>query len=59
VTGRSDPHDVDPADGTVPADEPPSADPALDDLAPEAVEEARRWKDFPTQDPESSTGLDV
>lgn len=33
--------------------------PEEDPLPPEAVEEARRWKDVPMQNPEDSTGIDV
>ena len=32
---------------------------AVDDLPPEAVEEAQRWEDIPVQEPEESTGIDV
>jgi hypothetical protein len=32
---------------------------AVDDLPPEAVEEAQRWEDVPGQEPEESTGIDV
>ncbi len=39
--------------------ETPESSGDVDEIPPEAVEEARRWEDVPMDEPEESTGTDV
>jgi hypothetical protein len=48
-----------PAEGRPMPELPPDQDTEADPLPPAAVEEARRWKDVESEDPEESTGIDA